>query len=461
MEPIHNRRRQHARSPTQGFKVKMVGRQQDRTRRSSIGLILTAICVLGQSQTSRDIGLTALQRGDYAGAERYYREELKQSPKSPEVLSDLGIALQMQGKSTEAIQTFEMALRIKYLPRTYALLAEERCETRDQDSARPMLTSIMRKYSTDPSILALIAPCVSEIGEPLESIKVYETLLSHHVAPTDLVLIQLAKSHLKAAQFFLSRLSRSPESTPYLNAIRSAQENASPNARGAFDIAVHSSPYFRSDLDFSTAVSRLNAHPDDLALLYLVSVLSGERSIRLIDLCEQTHPDSPYLEQLKAEMLANQGHNADAINLYQHLAAEHPELPHPLYDLGMLFRQERRWDLALDAFQKQLARYPNNEQSAARVSEALFQLSQWKKLTEFLSPRVAIGEPPLWAMLDYAEAMQNLEDPDGAIKMLLKAEQFHPTDRVVHYRLALLYRTSGNSMQAKKELQAFRDLDGK
>jgi Flp pilus assembly protein TadD len=72
----------------------------------------------GQSKEQTDPGRTALQHGDYLSAEMLYRQALRQSPGSPELLTDLGIALQSQGRSTDAIHTFEQALKVKNLPRT-------------------------------------------------------------------------------------------------------------------------------------------------------------------------------------------------------------------------------------------------------------------------------------------------------------------------------------------------------
>ncbi|MGB8481849.1 MAG: tetratricopeptide repeat protein [Acidobacteriaceae bacterium] len=438
--------------------MKRICRIRRRPKPLAALLLLVVSMANGQSQITLDPGSTALQKGDYKGAEAFYRKALVQSPKSPEVLSNLGIALQMQGKSSEAIRAFERALTRKQMPRTYALLAEEKCETRDVDGARPMLARITREYFQDPSILAVIAPCYLELDDPIESVRVYESLLTYHAYPTDLALIQLAKSYLKAAQFFFGRLSRAPGSAIYISAIREARDKGSPNARGAFDAAAKASPYFQPDLDFSDAVARWREHPQDTALLYLLVVLSSEQSMRHVEICDDTYPNSPYLAQLQAEILADQGHDDEAVARYESLMQAHPELPNLLYDLGMLFRKEREWEQALVVFQKQLAKEPDDEGSAARISEALIQLERWKELSAFLSTRVGATDPPLWAMLDFAEASRNMDQPGRAITVLASAEKAYPSDKSVHYRLMLLYRQMGNAAQSKKELEQFRAL---
>ena len=54
--------------------------------------------------------------------------------------------------------------------------------------------------------------------------------------------------------------------------------------------------------------------------------------------------------------------------------------------------------------------------------------------------------------------MQNLDEPDRAIKVLATAEQSYPSEKVIHYRLARLYRLKGNAEQAQKGLKLFRAL---
>jgi tetratricopeptide (TPR) repeat protein len=364
----------------------------------------------------------------------------------------------MQGKSSEAIHAFKLALRQKQMPRIYALLAEEKCKTRDLDGARPMLEKITREDVQDPTILAVIAPCYLELDDPIGSVRAYESLLSYHDYLPDLALIQLAKSYREAGQFFFGLLSKAPDNSLYISTIREARDKRSPDARGAFEAAARSSPHFQPDLDFLGAVARWRKHPQDTALLYLLTVISGEQSMRQVETCAETYPNSPYLSQLTAEMLADQGHDDEAVARYKSLMQTHPELPDLLFDLGMLFRKEREWDKALDVFQRQLAKDPDDERSAARTSEALIQLGRWKELMDFLSRRVKAPNPPLWAMLDFADASQILDRPEQAITTLEAAEQFYPADKVVHYRLSRLYRLTGKTAQAEKELKLFRAL---
>ncbi len=416
-------------------------------------LLMSAVACpgYGQSAAAADPGRTALERGDYSAAEAAYRNALLENPRSPELLTDLGISLQLQGRSTDAIAAFEQALKLKSMPRTYALLAEEKCKDRDLDGARPMVAKILTKEPLDLHDLALVVPCYLELDEPIDAVQAYSALLNDPEFPGDLALIQLAKSYLLSAQFFTGRLAAAPKNAIYMQALVNARDRVSPDARGAFAEAKRNSIYFNSDLSFFDAVHLWRQHPDDTALLYLLSVLSGEQSIRQIELCEDRFPDSPYLEQLRFEMLADQGHEDEAIQGYKNLQQTHPELPELRYSLGMLYRKQRKWDQALAEFRGQLARDPQDEQSAARVSEALVELSQWSTLREFLEPWVKQKNPPLWAVLDMAETLQNLGDLPRAIQLLAAAEKNNMSNKSIHFRLLILYRNTGNLAQVQAE----------
>jgi tetratricopeptide (TPR) repeat protein len=117
----------------------------------------------------------------------------------------------------------------------------------------------------------------------------------------------------------------------------------------------------------------------------------------------------------------------------------------------MLYRKQRMWDQALVAFREQLTRYPQDERTAARVSEALVELTQWSNLRDFLEQWVKQDSPPLWAVLDMAQALQNLRDFAGAIKLLAAAEKNNMSNKSIHYRLLILYRRTGDLARVEAE----------
>jgi tetratricopeptide (TPR) repeat protein len=412
----------------------------------------------GQSKEQADPGRTALQHGDYLSAEMLYRQALRQDPGSPELLTDLGIALQLQGLSTGAIHAFEQALKLKKLPRTYALLAEEKCKTRDLDGARPMLRRIIRDYAEDANTIAIAAPCYLDLDEPVDSVRAYTALLRDEAYPHDLCLIQLAKSYMAAAQYFVAKLQEHPDGNAYLAAL--AQASTSGDPRSAFPVAQRTSPNFHADLGFDAVLAIWQQHQDDPALLYQLAVIGGEQHIRQIELCSTQYPDSPYLAQLKFEVFVDQGKEDEAVSGFEGLLHSHPELPDLRHDLGMLYRKQYQWDKALAVFRDELSANPKDERAAARVSESLDRLMRWTELRDFLTPRVKQAGTPLWAILDLAEAYEQLGEARQAISVLSNAESKYPSSRAVHFRLLHLYRSTNDMPRAVAEAKWFKSQPG-
>jgi len=398
----------------------------------------------------------ALARGDYRAAEDIYRSALKRSPDSAELLTDLGIALQMQGRSSEAITIFRKSLRIKPSDTTYALLAEERCKTRDMEEAKPMLANILREHGADPRILSFVAPCYLEADEPVESVEVYEILSSSKDFPRDLAYVQLAKSFVAASQYFGQKLKDAPDGGDFLSALAAARDSGSADARSAYGLAAKRSAFFQPDADFSEALAIWRQHPNDPSLLYQMSVLSGEGMLRSFQTCERDFPQSYLVEQFRAEILASQGRQEEAVAILKELIAAHPDRPEIILDLGMMYRQLGDWEHMADTFRQLMALRPEDQRASSRLSEALLNLNQYAAMKSLLTPIVKQPSAPLWAVLDLATAEQRLGDSHAAIRILAAAERENPANKSIHYRLMRLYMQIGDNAAAEKERERFR-----
>jgi tetratricopeptide (TPR) repeat protein len=398
----------------------------------------------------------AMEAKRYDVAEQLYRKALAQSPSSAPLLTDLGLSLQMQGRSADAIHYYSLALKQEYVPETYALLAEEKCRMGDLEGLRPMLGKIFREEKKNLRVISAVAPCYLDIDEPVESAIVYQAILGTKDYPADLALVQLGKSYIRAGQLFAGKLSKAAGAEPFLQALRDASTTGSSGARSAFPEAARISPYFQADLSWSDAVERWRQHPQDIALLYLLSVLSAEEGMHQFELCEEQFPASAYLKQFHADMLADQGHGDEAAAEYEQLMREHPDLSELRYSLGLLREKREEWETAAEAFRQQLAAYPTDERAAAHLSRCMLQMEQYAAVREFLEPRMRAEHPPQWASLSLAEAEQKLGKVEAAIRILVAAEHDPSPDKLVHYRLMHLYSICGRPADAKREYALFQ-----
>ncbi len=410
-----------------------------------------------QQSSVLQLARQAMEAKQYTVAEKLYRKALAEAPSSVGLITDLGLSLQLQGRSAEAMRYYSLALKQRYVPETYALLAQEKCRMGDLDGLRPMLDKIYRHERNNPRVIFSVAPCYLDIDEPIESAVVYQTILSSKDYPADLALVQLAKSYIRSGQFFAAKLSKAPGSEPFLAALRQASSAGSSGARSAFPEAARISANFSPDLGWAEAVERWRQHPDDVALLYLLSVLSGEQGMQQIEICDERFPASPYLEQFHADVLADQGHEEEAGAEYEQLAREHPDLSDDLYySLGLIREKHEEWEKASEAFRQQLAVYPADERAAAHLSRSMLQMGQYAAARDLLEPRMRAEHPPQWASLNLAEADEKLGNAQAAIQILVKAEQEASPDKLVHYRLMHLYSISGRTADAKREYALFQ-----
>jgi tetratricopeptide (TPR) repeat protein len=415
-----------------------------------------AIPARGQQAVELTAARQAMDAKQYDAAEKLYRKALVHAPSSAAVLTDLALSLQLQGRSAEAIHYYSLALKQGYVPETYALLAQERCKMGDLDALHPMLDRIFREERKNTRVLSAVAPCFLDIDEPVESAIVYQALLGSKDYPADLALVQLAKSYIRSGQLFAGKLSKAPGSEPFLAALREASSAGSARARSAFPEAARISPFFAPDLSWAEAVDRWQKHPQDAALLYLLSVLSGEQGMRQIELCDEQFPRSPYLQQFHADVLADQGNGEQAAAEYEQLLREHPDLSDLRYSLGLLREKREEWQAAADAFRQQLAAYPTDERAAAHLSRCMIQMEQYGAVRDFLQSRVRAEHPPQWASLNLAEAEEKLGKPEEAVRILVAAEHEANPDKLVHYRLTHLYSITGRAADAKREYALFQ-----
>jgi tetratricopeptide (TPR) repeat protein len=420
-----------------------------------------AVSMRAQPPADMAAARQAMEAKNYPAAEQLYRKDLAKSPADQELLTDLGLSLQMQGRSAEAMHYYSLALKQRYAPETYALLAEEKCRMGELDRLRPMLAKIYREERKNIRIMSAVASCYLDVDEPIESAEIYEELVKSNDYPADLALVQSAKSYLRSGQFFASKLSKASGSEPFLAALRQAPTSGSQGARSAFPEAARVSHYFNPDLTWPDAVERWRQHPQDIALLYLLSVLSAEQGMQQIERCTEHYSTSPYLGQFQADVLADQGHEEEAVAQYEQLIREHPELSDIHYSLGLLREKRGEWQQASQAFREQLSADPADERAAAHLSRCMLQMEQYAALRDFLQPKMRAKHPPQWASLNLAEAEQKLGDSATAIRVLIAAERESNPDKLVHYRLMHLYTISGRPEDAKREYALFQAASSK
>jgi tetratricopeptide (TPR) repeat protein len=399
-----------------------------------------------------------LRNGDYPMAEAEFRTLLAANPSSPEILDDLGIALQLQGKSDEAMSVFEKVLQSKRFPDAVALLAVDFCRNHEFDRAAPLLKEAKGDLD-DPNIMATVGPCFLEAGQPEQAVFIYQKLVGLGTPPADENAVNLVRAYFDLSRKVLESLASLPQGLIYARAVNDAKRGGAPDAKSLFPKAYQDAPYLKPSMNLDELIRLLGPHPRDPSLLYILGVQCAEQAAQEFDSVQDKWPDSIALSQLIAELKDAQGDRDGAIQTYEQTLAAHPDAPASVhFALGLLYAERNMWEQALHQYSFIGADSAGSLYLKQRMSEALLHSGRTPAVIDLLSKIVAQMDAPFWALRDYGEAAERLDQKQRAVKYLKRASVLEPRDASIHYRLFDVYRKLNQPDAAAHELQIFRQL---
>jgi tetratricopeptide (TPR) repeat protein len=421
------------------------------------GTILHAQGAPGSFEAARE----SVRQGDYALAEGQLRALLAQSPDSPEILDKLGIVLHLQGKSLEAIRTFEKVLKQNRYPEAVALLAVNFCRTERFDRALPLLKEA-KADSSDPDILLALGPCYLESDKPLDAVLVYEKLTRLGTPPQDENQANLVRAWFDASRQSFDKLASLPGNLPYLRAIRQARENPALDARSAFSEAYRDAPYLKPTTSIRDLIAQIESHPKDAAPLYVLGVLCAERAAQEFEVAEERWPNSIPVRRLTAEMKASLEDIDGAIQEYEQILVTFPDAPPGVhFSLGNMYLGRLKWEKALEQYRLAESGTRLSMVSMRHISECLSHLGRFDAERELLKNLILDPDSPFWALRDFGEAEQDTGHRESAVRYLERASILRPDDASIHYRLSTLYRKLNRQDLAAKELAIYQRLKTK
>ena len=400
----------------------------------------------------------ALDKGDYAHAESEFRLLVTANPRSPELMNDLGMALQLQGKSEEASLMFQKVLTIKRLPEAVTLLAVEYCRNHQFDRATPLLKEA-RKNLTDLNLMAAIGPCLLEADQPEGAVPLYEHLVRSGTPPADENQANLTRAYFDLSRKVLEQLTSLPDGIKYARAIEASKQNGYLDAKSLFPEAYERASYLHPDMPVEALVPLLIAHPSDPSFLYILGVECTERAADVLDQMESRWPDSIAYKRLVAELKDAGGDRNGAIQTYEQILATYSDAPASVhFALGLMYAERNRWVEALQQYRLASGQGIGGLYITQRISEALINLEQNKDVMNLLRQIVNKPFAPVWALRNFGEAAQNMGQLSTALVYLKRSSNLDPDDAAVHYRLFLLYRNLKQSQAAATELASFKRL---
>jgi predicted Zn-dependent protease len=216
-----------------------------------------------------------------------------------------------------------------------------------------------------------------------------------------------------------------------------------------------------SDLDAAASVitQLRKAFPENAEVLYAAyrtyADLSGESMLTL----SLVAPGSAQMHQLLAHEETRDGNSNAAIEQYRQAIAIDPRLPGVHFELAELLHTSQDAAVKKEAEQEYraaLAENPQDEKAICRLGDIAAQNGDVKQEYADYSKAVALEPADASAKLGLAKTLLEMNEEAKALPLLEASEQLEPTNAVVHYRLATLYRKMGRTDDARREVDLYK-----
>ncbi len=198
--------------------------------------------------------------------------------------------------------------------------------------------------------------------------------------------------------------------------------------------------------------------PKDPAILYaayrIYSTMTEEATLSLA----MNAPDSAQLRQLKAHELARVSENAGAIAQFRAAIEIDPHLPGLHFELAEMLSQSGDDDGAEKEYKAALAENPLDEKSECRLGEAALRANDLQLASDRFSRALALQPEDIDALLGQAKVAMAMSQPAKALPLLERAAKSEPSDAVIRYHLATVYRSLGRDADSRRELAEFQKL---
>jgi tetratricopeptide (TPR) repeat protein len=221
--------------------------------------------------------------------------------------------------------------------------------------------------------------------------------------------------------------------------------------------------YASGDLDKAAAVAAVlrQIKPTDPDILYAAHKVYSDLADETMLSLAMTGPDSARMHQVMGDELARQGNVETAIKNYRAALQADPHLP------GLHFRLAEMLNSATGPTDRQAAQKeylaalnddPRDAKANSRLGEIAFGQSDLKGAFAYFSKAVELQPDDADANLGLAKTLMSMQEPQKAGFYLDRAAKLDPYNAAVHFRLAALYRQTGHSAEADREIAEFKRL---
>jgi tetratricopeptide (TPR) repeat protein len=295
---------------------------------------------------------------DFAGAERLYKEALRQAADDPEILKRLGIVCQQQGKHDEAIEVLQRILkRAPLYPGVNALLAISYYALNKFDKTIESSQQELIGNPKDRQARYYLSLALSASGQLFEAIQHLETVQKDD--PDNLaVMYQLVVDYKAAAQQASQKLARKAPNSEFAHAMRAevlADGERFDEAIEEFKRVIEKNPDFPG---IHLALGQLYWRRKDL-----------DKSRQELELALAEDPNQPLANYYLGDIFVTNKEYLKAIPRLEVTLSIYPELTRAYWLLGKSYASAGNQQRAIEVFQKALQQDPNYKEVHFQLHE--------------------------------------------------------------------------------------------
>ena len=193
-----------------------------------------------------------------------------------------------------------------------------------------------------------------------------------------------------------------------------------------------------------------------LFLMMVAAVLAHVVTGRAIIRMRENHPYA-YLKE--ADRLMKQGDFTGALAQVEEARRRAPENPDVDVAAGHVYVRFKRWESALEAYDKAITKGSENPGMRTNVLWALIELDRYDEVSERGKQWIAEGSTDPTIARCVAEACISSGDAAGAIPYLELALKSRPKDLALLDRLERAYRAAGAAEKAEQVREKRREIE--
>jgi tetratricopeptide (TPR) repeat protein len=203
-------------------------------------------------------------------------------------------------------------------------------------------------------------------------------------------------------------------------------------------------------------------YPTDAAVSYAAYRVYSDLAFQAVRSLALNAPDSALLHTALAEHMVNEGHAPEAIAEYQKALATTPNAPSLHYELGEAILANSHLEASLAEAQKEFEAALLLNPTDARSECNLGKIEQWRSNSTTASNHyeraLKLNPEIVCAQLGLAGLLEEEGKTEQVLGYLKSAARADPYNAEVHHRLAVLYRTMGQTQEADHEMSTFQEL---